>query len=154
MQDKQNLLHQIRYAERICQRTARLYRRAQSTGVWLAVVSGSATLSAISTNVPVAVSAVGAVVLAMTGAALLAMRPADKAAANEADSRKYANLRAGAADMDCDQLLSALEKARASDVQEVEPLRDVAYNDVVAEYGREDCQVPLTRSQRLLAALA
>jgi hypothetical protein len=154
MTDKTTLLHEIRYAERICQRTARLYRRVQALGTWLTVVAGSATLSALSVQVPSWVSATGAVVMALTGAALLAIRPADKAAANEADVRKYASLRQESLGMSESQLLQALDKARLSDVPEIETLRDVAYNDTVTEYGRHDCAVPLRIHQRVLAALA
>ncbi len=154
MTDKITLLHEIRYAERICQRTARLYRRIQSLGTWVTVVAGSATLSALSQQIPPWVSATGAVVMAMTGAALLAIRPADKAAANEADLRKYASLRLDAQSMSDVQLTEALAKARISDLPEIETLRDVVYNDIVTEYGRHDCVVPLRAHQRVLAALA
>ena len=154
MTDKTTFIHEIRYAERICQRTARLYRRVQTLGTWLTVVAGSATLSALNYQVPSWVSATGAVVMAMTGAALLAIRPADKAAANEADARKYASLRQEAQGMTEVQLRLALDKARISDVPEIETLRDVAYNDTVTEYGRHDCVVPLRMHQRVLAALA
>ena len=47
-----------------------------------------------------------------------------------------------------------LQKAREFDTAEVEPLRDVAYNDVVIEIGRSELAVPLTSHQRILAALA
>jgi hypothetical protein len=154
MTDKITLLHEIRYAERFCQRTARLYRRIQSLGTWVTVVAGSATLSALSQQVPASVSTTGAVVMAMAGAALLAIRPADKAAANEVEGRKYASLRLEAQSMTEDQLLQALTKARISDLPEIETLRDVVYNDIVTEYGRQDCVVPLRAHQRVLAALA
>lgn len=154
MKDIDTLRLEIRYAERICQRTARFYRRLQVFGTWLAVVSGSATLSVLLKTVPHWVAILGALVFAATGAALLAIRPADKAAQNEADQRKYATLRIDAADMNSQQLQLALDKAKASDVPEIEPLRDVAYNDVVTEYGRADCVAPLRMHQRILAALA
>jgi hypothetical protein len=154
MKDIDTLRLEIRYAERICQRTARFYRRLQAFGTWLTVVSGSATLSVLLKTVPDWVAIFGALVFAVTGAALLAIRPSDKAAQNEADQRKYANLRIDAADMDLEQLQIALDKAKPSDVPEIEPLRDVAYNDVVTEYGRADCVTPLRMHQRILAALA
>jgi len=52
------------------------------------------------------------------------------------------------------RLESALAKARESDVAEIEPLRDVAWNDVVVEIGRPEVRVALRPTQRLLAALA
>ena len=56
--------------------------------------------------------------------------------------------------MDEVTLRTALQKARESDTAEVEPLRDVAYNDVVIEIGRGEFAVPLSSHQRILAALA
>ncbi len=69
---------------------------------------------------------------------LVAIRPKDKALANEADARKYAELRTLADGMKDADLERALAKARESDVAEIEPLRDVAWNDVVVEIGRPE----------------
>jgi len=96
----------------------------------------------------------GGVFLAVFGAANLAIRPADKAAANDADAKRYAQLRTSAQSMTADELAIALSKARESDTAEVDALRDVAYNDVVTEYGRPDALVPLTMPQKILGALA
>ena len=52
------------------------------------------------------------------------------------------------------ELAEALEDARQGDAPEIEPLRDVAYNDVALERDRPDATVPLKLRQRLLAALA
>lgn len=103
---------------------------------------------------PTAVSVAGGVLLAAFGAALIAVRPADKAALNEGDQRRYSRLRSEAATMDNDALRRALDKARESDAQEVEPLRDLAYNDVMRETGNEAHQLPLRPAQRLLAVIA
>jgi cation transport regulator ChaB len=147
-------LNEIRYAERLCQRTARLYRHLQSFGTWLAVAGGSGTLAALANNVPGWIPITGAIVFAATGAALIAMRPADKAANNEADAKRYATLRTRAIYLDDTALRTALEEARQSDVAEVESLRDVAWNDVAQEVGQGDKQVTLSIQQRFLAALA
>lgn len=147
-------LNEIRYAERLCQRTARLYRHLQSFGTWLTVVGGSGTLSALVTDAPPWIPVAGAILFAATGAALLAIRPADKAAINEAESRRYATLRARGVSLDAAALRAALEDARQSDAAEIESLRDVAWNDVVQEVGQGDKQVPLSVQQRLLAAIA
>lgn len=148
------LLNQVRYAERLCERTARLYRRVQAVGVFASVVGGSAALSALSSKAPPELSIAGAAAFTVFGALLLAVRPADKAAANEADARRYAKLRTEAASMDTGALQSALNKAHEQSAAEVEPLRDVAFNDVVVEVGRQDLAVPLTRLQRVIAAMA
>lgn len=148
------MLNEIRYAERLCQRTARLYRRIQSGGTFLAVLGGSGALSALSPMASPWVAVVGAAALATAGAALVAIRPADKAAANEADAKRYAALRVKAATLDDACLRTALDEARTSDTAEIESLRDVAYNDVVLEVGQPTYKVPLAAHQRILAALA
>lgn len=152
--DRDNLIGQIRYAERLCQRTARLYRRLQTCGTAGTVLAGSAAVSGATLHAPAAAPLVGAVLFAAFGAMLLAVRPAEKAIANETDANRYATLRADAHAMTTHELALALDKARQSDAQEVEPLRDVAYNDVVFERGSGHAAVPLRWTQRLLAALA
>ncbi|MES2743492.1 MAG: hypothetical protein V4754_21440, partial [Pseudomonadota bacterium] len=54
----------------------------------------------------------------------------------------------------CPVCVEYAAEARQSDAPEVEPLRDVAFNDVMLEIGCEDSLVNLGRSQRLLSALA
>lgn len=148
------LLTEVRYAERLCDRTARLYRRLGAGFLFLSVATGSAALSALSDRVPPWVSLSGGVAFALVGAINLAVRPADKAAQNEADARKYARLRSQATRMTTAELEEALQRVRESDAPEVEPLREVAYNDVVTEIGRKDMKVPLGPLQRTLALLA
>jgi hypothetical protein len=152
--DKTILLGEIRYAERLCLRTARLYRHIQATSVFLSVIGGSAVISSASGNLPAWVPVAGGAMLAIFGAMNLAMRPADKAVANEVDAKRYAKLRTSAQSMSASELQTALEAARESDVQEVESLREVAYNDLVREIGREDESIPLRMHQKLLSALA
>lgn len=148
------VLNEIRYAERLCQRSARLYRRLQAVGVFGSILGGSATLGALSSQLPSGLSIVGAIAFAAFGAMQLAVRPAEKATSNEADAKRYAKLRSEAHAMDDTALVVALDKARETDTAEIEPLRDVAWNDVVTEIGAEDAAVPLRWNQRLLAALA
>lgn len=154
MLDRQATLNEIRYAERLCQRTARLYRRTQTFGVFLAIAGGSATLSSPITGAPAWVSTVGAIVLTVIGAALIAIRVADKAALNEFDAKRYTALRAKASRMSDEDLRVALDELRSGDVPEIESLRDVVYNDVAVELGRADYVVPLGPTQRLLAVIA
>lgn len=154
LMDKITLLNEARYAERLCQRTARLYRHLQASTVFLSVLGGSGVMSALAQGVPAWVPVAGAVVLATFGAVNLAVRPADKAAANEADCKRYAQLRTAGQSMTEAELSVALNKARESDTAEVEALREVAFNDLVREMGRSDAQVPLKPHQRVLGALA
>jgi hypothetical protein len=148
------MLNEIRYAERLCQRTARLYRHIQAGGVFLSVAAASATLSALSKSVPDWIAIWGAVIFTGVGALLIAMRPSDKAAINESDAKRYAALRARAPALSDDQLRTAIDEARPSDAQEFEALRNVAYNDVVLEVGQPGYVLRLTLPQQVLAALA
>lgn len=150
----EDLINEIRYAERLCLRTARLYRRLQSATTFLTVAGGSAAITALAPAVPKWVSLTGLVVLAFFSAANVVIRPSDKAAANEADAKRYAQLRTQANGMDAATLKAALDRAREGDAAEIEPLRDVAWNDVVVEIGHPDKTVALKPYQRLLAALA
>lgn len=148
------ILNQIRYAERLCDRTARLYRRLQTFSTFMTVLGGSATLTALGSTVPPWVSVSGAVLLAIFVATIVAVRPVDKAVANESDARKYAALRTRSIGMQDVDLERELYKARESDATDFESLRDVAWNDVATEIGRSDVLVPLTPTQRLLAVFA
>ena len=73
---------------------------------------------------------------------------------DEADVKRYAQLRIDAASLDAESLSLALEKARSSDAPEIEALRDAVFNDVVTEFGRGDCVVPLRWSQKMIATLS
>jgi hypothetical protein len=150
----EQLRAEARYAVRLCQRTARLYRRAQTVGTFLSIVGGSAVLAALSPAVPSWVTLAGTALLSLAGAALVAMRPADKAAQNEADQRRYMALLARAHGMTPEALGAALDDLHQSGAAEVEPLRAVAYNDVMLEINRPDALIPLRLNQRLLASLA
>lgn len=148
------LLNEVRYAERLCQRTARLYRHMQTFGTFATVLGGSAVLTALSAAFPAWVSVAGAVAFSVFGAAMIATRPADKAAANEADMRRYAKLRTEGLLMDEAALRAALRKLQETDTPEMESLREVAYNDVMREIGQDAHVVPLRLGQRWIALLA
>lgn len=154
MTTRHELTYQIRYAVRLTQRTARLYRRVQTAGTFLSIIGGSATLSLLAQSLPTWLGVAGAGVLAAAGAMLIAMRPADKAAQNEADARRYLAIAAKAGRLSDDELQAAIAEAQQSDCPEIEPLRAVAYNDIVAEFGRQDEAIPLNCTQTLIAALA
>jgi hypothetical protein len=154
MKTKEDLQAEIRYAIRLCERTARLYRRVQAVSMFLAIVGGSAAVATVVGELPRLLTGTGAVLFALFGAALIVIRPTDKAAQNESDVRKYQALLAKSVRMSDQELVEALEETRQGDAPEIEPLRDVAYNDVARELGRPDAVVALTPLQRALAALA
>lgn len=153
--DRAVMLGEIRYAERLCQRTARLYRRIQAVTTFFAILGGSAAFgSALSTDVPDWLPIVSACVLAVFGAASIAVRPADKAAQNEQDVKRYAALRAKEQSLDDAALRHAINEAHHGDAPEIEALRDVAYNDVVTERGQPTFAIDLTFQQKIIAAFA
>ena len=151
---KEQLTAEIRYAIRLCQRTARLYRRVQTLGVFFSILGGSSVFSTFTGGMPSWVAVTGGALLAMAGAALIAIRPADKAALNEADIRRYQALMPTAESMTADQLNTAINDAHRGDAPEIEPLRVVAYNDMLEEINRMDCAINLSTVQRILKAVA
>jgi hypothetical protein len=148
------MLNEIRYAERLCDLTARLYRRLQAISTFMAILGGSAVASSLGRSLPHWVSIAGVLVMTAFGAFGIVARPAEKAAANKIDARRYAELRTRAVDLSDVDLERALAKARESDADEIELLRDVAWNDVAAEIGRSDAVSRLTLAQRALRAMA
>ncbi len=149
-----NLLNEIRYAERLCQRTARLYRRVQNATTFLTIIGGSAAASALVATAPSWLPILGTLLLAVFGAVAIAVRPADKAAQNELDVRRYGAIRVKSGAMSDAELRQAIDEANTNNAVEIEHLRDVAYNDVALEVGRPDSVVRLNLQQRLIAACA
>lgn len=148
------VINQARYAQRLCERTARLYRRLQTACVFVSVIGGSAALAALGQWTPTWLPPLGAAMLALAGAIQLSVRPADKAAANEVDVKRYAELQTQMRTMTWEEASNAFAAAQHADAAEVEPLRDVAYNDVLRETGNAAMALPLRIHQRVLAALA
>ncbi len=72
----------------------------------------------------------------------------------EADIRKYGALLAKVQTLDAVTLQQQLNEARQSDAAEVEPLRAVAYNDVVLESYEPEALIKLTPMQKLIGVLA
>lgn len=111
-------------------------------------------MSSLSGTLPAYVSISGGIVLAIAGAALIAIRPADKAALNESDIRRYQAVMVKSSQLTAQELEIAIEEARQGDAPEIELLRDIAYNDVMIEFNRMDCAVPLNPLQKLLTTIA
>jgi len=148
------LINEARYAERLTQRTARLYRRVAWACTFAGVIGGSGVLSLLSPAFPKWVAVAGGVLSALVAAVALTVRPLEKAILNESDAKKYAALRTLGNTMTTDEFRQTLNKARETDAAEIETLRDVAYNDLVREVGRNDLRVKLSRHQSILESLA
>jgi hypothetical protein len=154
MKEHSQLKNDIRYAIRLTQRTARLYRRIQTTGTFLFIIGGSATFASLAGSMPAWLTIIGGVLLAVAGAIIVSTRPAERVAQNESDMRRYQSLMAKADKMDVDALAVAIEEAHEGDAQEVEPLREIAFNDIALESNRPDVLIPLSRFQKILRAFA
>lgn len=152
-EDKEELYFNCRYAQRLCQRTARLYRRVQTSLIFISLLAGSSAVATLAAQMPT-LSAWLLAMFAIFGCINLAVRPAERIAANEADVRKYGALLAKLSQLDPPTLQQLLDEARQSDTTEVEQLRPVAYNDVVLEIDEPDFVIPLTPMQKLMGALA
>ena len=150
---KEELLVELRYAQRLCERTARLYRRVQTVFTFLVLVAGSSAIATLSAQMPT-LAVWLAIAFAVFGSINMAIRPAEKIAENEADVRKYAGLLAKARQLDATALRQLLQEARMSDVAEIEALRSVAYNDVMREIDRPEALIELNRYQKLMGTLA
>lgn len=151
--DKDELYFNFRYSQRLCQRTARFYRRIQTSLTFMSLLAGSSAVATLAAQMPTQ-SAWLLAAFAMFGCINLAIRPAERIAANEADVRKYGALLAKLNQLDPLILQQLLDEARQSDTDEVEHLRPVAFNDVVLEIDEPEALIPLTRMQRLIGALA
>lgn len=150
---KEELQFNLRYAQRLCQRTARFYRRIQTMLTFISLLAGSSAVAALAAQMLIP-SAWLLGVFAVFSSLNLALRPADKIAANDADVRKYGALLAKLNVLDASALQQMLDEARLSDTTEVEPLRAVAYNDVVMEIDEPDSLIALSPMQKLMGVLA
>lgn len=152
--EKATLLNEIRFGERLAQRTARLYRRLQTFGALVTVVGLTAAAGGWAKWVPPALATAGFVCGALVGAFVFVVRAGDKAAQNDAEAKRYARLRSEQHANDATTIQAAQLRARESDIPEVEPLRDIAWNDVMHETGNADKVHPLSGLQKVLKALS
>ena len=92
--------------------------------------------------------------MACSGAALLTIKPAEKALLNDADVKRYQAIMSKVSLLDAIALESAIEEARLGDTFELEPLRNVAFNDVMIEINREDQLIKLNLTEMIMGSLA
>jgi hypothetical protein len=150
---KEKLQIELRYAQRFCQRSVRFYRRIQTTFTFFAMLAGSSSIAAVVAQMPLTATWLLAA-FSIFGILNFAIRPADRIAAYQSDVRKYGALMLKAEDLDSHAIQKLLHEARQSDSEEIEPLRAVAYNDVMIEYDETDSLISLTPMQKLMRALA
>lgn len=153
--NRTDTLFSIRYAVRVLERHTRIWRLTDGMIRIAALLSGSAAFAALTAGNQAAVIFLG-VMFATFQAVEFAIRPADQAARSMAMRQPYARLLAGASAMEDDKLESAyLALVSEDDVVVAHWLREVAYNDVLAERGCNPAEAyRLSAWQRFVAFFA
>jgi len=151
---RQTTLFNLRYAARVLERHARMWRRIDAAVRLAALLAGSGAIGAIGAQNSRLALALGAV-FALLQAVEFALRPAGLAARSMAQRKQYASVFARARTTSDEALADAYATLAAEDEVIVpEPLRRLAYNDVVRERGLDESACfPEDRSSRLLALL-
>jgi hypothetical protein len=143
---------EIRYAIRLAERSAPV-SLVQTVSTFFSILGGSAAFAAIADIFPKELSIGGACVAAVFGSGT-GCNPAGGQSSPEADLRRFQSLMARANSLDGNALEAAIEETRQGSAQEIEPLRDVAYNDVVLEFNRSDALIPLSPLRKILRVFA
>jgi len=153
--ERQKLCSEIRYTQRLAQRSARLWWRIDAVGTLTFVLGSSVSVANFVKLLPPFIGASASVITILIATLMVCLRPAQKASLNEADVRKYDELlvleRSGTSTQ---KLAVLLAKAHQTDAPEIETLRDVAYNDVCSEINRADYACKLSVWQRTMAIMA
>lgn len=125
----------LRYAVRVLERLARLWSHIGTSLKFASIISGTVALAAlVGSNTPIAIGL--GVVFGVLQALEHAIGPADKRAQALAQRRHYALVLAAQAGQEDAALEAAYEAVNAADEITVgQALRELAYNDVVAEQG-------------------
>ena len=148
--ERARLLNEVRYAERLCHRTARLYRRIASILAWVTLIGGSSAFLALKHETAGWLVATAGIIWAALHALDQVMKPAAKSALNLHDSKRYSRLMTQHRKSLPTTIQRELDKLRENDGLEVESMRDIAWNDVMVESNNLAMVVPLSRWQRLL----
>jgi len=153
--ERQKLCSEIRYTQRLAQRSARLWWRIDAIGTLAFVLGSAGAVSNLANLLPSYIAALASFCTVLIAAVMVCLRPAHKASLNDADVRKYSELmtleRSGTS---TPKLAALIAKAHQTDAPEIETLRDVAYNDVCNEINRAEHAVKLNFWQRTMSAMA
>lgn len=154
MNERDSLNFEIRYAERVMRLQARLWRRIDISGKLLSLLGGSAAFAALGANHRYAALA-GGIVLAAAQAFDLIVRPGDCSSAARQSAKGYAAVAARAHALDDAVLRGVFEAAvEADDVDAIESLRRIAYNEALIELDGDPAELyTLTLWQRFVQLL-
>jgi hypothetical protein len=145
-------LFSLRYAVRVLERHARLWRRLDGLIRFSALLAGSGAFAALMAMHAGFAMAAG-LVFAVLQAVEFTVRPAELSAKSLAARKGYADLLADQGRLSDDALAAAYERVSANDEVIVpEYLRRLAYNDVAEESGcGAEVMYPVKGWHRLLA---
>lgn len=147
---RHDTLFALRYAVRVLERHARMWRRIDGLIRFSALLAGSSAFAGLmAANSTTAL--VAGIVFAVLQSVEFAIRPAEIAARSMTAKKPYGDILARQAELDDAQLESAYQRCVAEDdVIVPENLRYLAYNDVVQERGGDPASLyAITRWQRL-----
>lgn len=148
-------LFSLRYAVRVLERHGALWARLNGLVRLAGLLAGSAAIAALTAQSTVLVIAFGVAFAVMQGIEF-AIDPAGRAAQARAQRRAYADLLAHATQHDDGALEQHYRQAIAEDdVCVLDAIKQIAYNDVVAEQGCDTAHAyPLSPWQRRLASIS
>lgn len=146
----------LRYAVRVLERQARLWRHIDGAFRMLAILSGSSALAAMLTQQASAISISGMVAFAVFQAVEFSAQPGLKAAEAWAERKPYLSIISKQSRLSDTELEQAYQDALEQDgVLAFESIRRLAYNDVTIEKGcAASALFPLNRWQRIVSILA
>ncbi len=128
-------LFALRYAVRVLERHARMWRRIDGLIRFAGLLSGMSAFAALTAASQSATMLAG-IVFAILQAIEFAIRPAEIAAQSMSAKKPYGDVLARQATLDDSSLEAAYQRCVADDdVIVPETLRFLAYNDVVSENG-------------------
>lgn len=152
---RNDTLFSLRYAVRVLERHARLWRNVDNLVRLGSLLAGSGAIAALAAQSHALTLAAG-VVFALLQGVEFALRPAEGAARSMAQRRPYADLLARQSELDDGAIDAGYQRIVADDEIVVpELLRYLAYNDVLAERGCDaSFAYPASAAMRCMALIA
>jgi hypothetical protein len=148
------LLRELRYAERLARRTARMYRRMDTACILTVIGAGSLSLAMLANHhLPAALSIASGAVAALAAVVVLTVRPLEKGFTHRLQARKYAALDAASIHMALQDLRRECHAVQKITTRHIKPLHDIVCNDMMLEIGRPDLVLPLRIHQKLLCVV-
>lgn len=147
-------MFEIEYAMRLCLRHRRFFGRMRITFLCIKLFGTTAAVSALLAKNP-EWAVIGGLALSLVGILDQVIDPSRRRAAFVQDYKRYAAVKRAAAGKTASDVAKLVAKAREDDADEIESLRNVAFNDTVRQEGRDETYaVRLNALETLFRALA